>query len=294
MRQKYDKGSKWLIERHADAILRLAGIGPVESWRALPGELVQSRQLPDGIVEVRLAGRADPVLCLIEINTFSYSATASELLDDVLLTYLSKGAVPELIALTLHDRGNVRVAPSANRTSALGLVRLEVAWRVVNLWELRASDFLPLTDPGLAPWVALMGIDGPPEVVLQQCKDAIESRSAGTERENLRVTMQLLGSLRFDKALLKRIFAREDGMIESPILQDWLQEQDLKTRCGLVLSKLERRFGTVPADVSAAVRVVAAPERYEELLDSAYAVATLDEFRRALGLPQKPPETPAN
>jgi hypothetical protein len=294
VRQKYDKGSKWLIEHHADAILRLAGIGPVESWKPLPGELVQSRRLPDGIVEVRFAGRAEPVLCLIEINTYSYSATADELLDDVLLTYLSKGVVPELVALVLHDRGNVRVAPTATRTSALGLARLEAAWRVVNLWELSARDFLPLTDPGLAPWVALMNIDGPPEPVLQQCKDVIEARTAGAERENLRVTMQLLGGLRFDKALLKRIFAREDGMIESPILQDWLQEQDLKTRCGLVLSKLERRFGAVPADVSAAVRVVTSPDRFETLLDSAYSVASLDEFRRALGLPQTPPATPAN
>jgi len=295
MRQKYDKGSKWLIEHHANAILRLAGIGPVESWKPLPGEVVQSRQLPDGIVEARIAGRTEPVLCLIEINTYSYAATADELLDDVLLTYLSKGVVPELVALMLHDRGNVRVAPTATRTSALGLARLEATWRVVNLWELRARDFLPLTDPGLAPWVALMDIDGPPEPVLQQCKDVIETRSAGTERENLRVTMQLLGGLRFDKALLKRIFAREDGMIESPILQDWLQEKEIKVRQAVILEALEARFGVpVAPDVSAGVRVIDAEPRLKELLPVAYTCATLDEFRRALGLPQNPPATPAN
>ena len=29
MRFQYDKSSKWLIQHHADAILRLAGVGPV-------------------------------------------------------------------------------------------------------------------------------------------------------------------------------------------------------------------------------------------------------------------------
>jgi hypothetical protein len=173
MRFQYDKGGKWLIEHHADAILKLAGIGPIASWKPLPGELVQSRQLPDGMVEVRLTNRPDPVLCLIEINTYPYAANANELLDDVLLTYLNRRVVPEVIALTLSTKDTVRIAPDVRLTSPLGHTRLEAGWRVINLWELNASDFLPLTDPGLAPWVALMRIDGPPEPVLQQCKDVI-------------------------------------------------------------------------------------------------------------------------
>src|SRR5438876_9828980 len=119
MRLQYDKGGKWLIERHADAILKLAGIGPVQSWRPLPGELVQSRQLPDGLVEVRLPGRADPVLFLLEINTYSYSSTPGELLDDVVLAYLNRRVVPGVVALTLSDRGNVRGAPNPRPTSPL-------------------------------------------------------------------------------------------------------------------------------------------------------------------------------
>ncbi len=292
MRFQYDKGGKWLIEHHADAILKLAGIGPVASWKPLPGEVVQSRQLPDGMVEVRLAGRADPVLCLIEINTYPHNRVPGELLDDVVLTYLNRRVVPEVVSLVLVPHGNVRVAADLRLTSPLGHARLEAGWRVVNLWELSAADFLPLTDPGLAPWVALMRIDGPPEPVLQQCKDVIEARTAGGEQENLRVTMQLLGSLRFDKALLRQLFARGGAMIESPILQDWLQEQDIRTRQQMVLTKLERRFGPVPADVGASVRVVTDPTRLEAMLDAAYAAASLDAFRQALA--PTPPAGSAN
>lgn len=57
----YDKSSKWLIEHHGDSILRLAGVQEIESWRALQPELVQPTQFPDGLLEVRRTGRADPI-----------------------------------------------------------------------------------------------------------------------------------------------------------------------------------------------------------------------------------------
>lgn len=295
MRFQYDKGAKWLIEHHADAILKLAGIGPVVSYTALPGEVVQSRQLPDGLVEARLAGRSDPVLCLIEINTYSYAATADELLDDVLLTYLNRRVVPEVIALTLHDRGNVRVAPDVRLVSPLNHTRLEVGWRVVNLWELNATDFLPLTDPGLAPWVPLTKIDGPPEPVLQQCKDVIEAKTSGGERDNLLTATEILAGLRFDKAMLRALFQRGAQMLESPVLQEWLAEHEVKTRQTVILESLEARFGgPVPPDVSAAVRVIKNEERLKSLLPLAYTSASLDVFRQALTLQTPAPNNPAN
>jgi hypothetical protein len=285
MRFQYDKGGKWLIERHADAILKLAGIGPVQSWRPLPGELVQSRQLPDGLVEVRLAGRADPTLCLIEINTYSYSSVSGELLDDILLAYLNRRVVPEVVALTLSDRGNVRVAPDIRLTSPLGRTRLEAGWRVVNLWELSAADFLPLTDPGLAPWVPLTRIDGPPEPVLQQCKDVIEAKTTGGEQDNLLTATEALAGLRFDKAMLRALFRRGGQMIESPVLQEWLAEHEVKYLQGFILKKLESRFGPIPQDVSVGVRLVSETPRLEAVLDAAYTSPTLDEFRARLTTP---------
>jgi hypothetical protein len=289
VRFQYDKGGKWLIEHHADAILRLAGIGPIVSWKPLPGELVQSRQLPDGMVEVQLEGRSAPVLCLIEINTYSYSATADELLDDVLLTYLNRRVVPEVVAITLSTKDNVRIAEHVRLTSPMGHTRLEAGWRVVNLWELDAKSFLPLTDPGLAPWISLTKIDGPPEPVLQQCKDVIEAKSSGGERENLLTVTEILARLRFDPALLSTIFRRGGEMIESPLLDELFAERDIKTRRQILLESLEARFGTpVPADVSAAVRVIADEARLKSLLPLAYSSASLDEFRKALTPPQSP------
>ncbi|HKI16620.1 MAG TPA: hypothetical protein VKA15_02015 [Isosphaeraceae bacterium] len=62
---EYDKSSKWLIQHHGDSILRLAGVRNIVSWQPLPAELVQSRRLPDGPIEVRLHGQVEPDLYVL-------------------------------------------------------------------------------------------------------------------------------------------------------------------------------------------------------------------------------------
>ncbi|AMV23002.1 hypothetical protein VT84_01230 [Gemmata sp. SH-PL17] len=293
MRFKYDASSKWLIETFAPELLRIAGVGPIVSVKPLPGELVQSRQLPDGLVEVTFSDRSEPVLHLIEVNTYSYASTASELLDDVLLTYLNRRVVPEVIAITLHDRGNVRVAPEIRVRSPSGYTRLEAGWRVVNLWELNAVDFLPLTDPGLAPWVTLMKIDGPPEPVLQQCRDVIETLPAPGRRANLLGVTQILAGLRFDEGMLEKLFRVEGKMIESPVLEKWFRQREIAAYHRAILEGLEVRFGTVPEDVSAAVRVVTDEMSVGEIRKASYVCTSLDDFRARLAQ-SLPRQTSAN
>ncbi len=279
MRFRYDASSKWLIENHADAILRVTG---VVSFKALPGEVVQSRQLPDGLVEVRLAGRADPALFLIEINTYPDNRVPGELFDDLLLTFLNRRELPELVTLVLCPKGNVAVQPRAEVVSPLGWSRLEAGWRVVNLWELNAADFLPLQDPGLAPWVPLTRIDGPPEPVIQQCKDVIEAKSTDGKKANLLAVTEILSGLVHDERMLEAILRGGFGMIESPVLQRWMRESEVAACQSMLLGAIGRRFGAVPPDVSASVRLISDQPRLEALLDAAYASATVDDFRTAL------------
>jgi hypothetical protein len=56
-RFRYDRSSKWLIEHQGNLILYLSDIRDVEEWRTKPGEVVQPRQLPDGLLEVRRRGQ---------------------------------------------------------------------------------------------------------------------------------------------------------------------------------------------------------------------------------------------
>ena len=67
---EYDKSSKWLIQHHGDSILRLAGIVGIERWRPLQAEVVQPRQLPDGLLEVTFEGKPQTDLFVLELATY--------------------------------------------------------------------------------------------------------------------------------------------------------------------------------------------------------------------------------
>jgi hypothetical protein len=67
--QPYDRSSKWLLDHHGAALLRLAGISDIAFCRTVQPEVVQPRQTPNGLLEVRFPGRDDPDYFLIEIAT---------------------------------------------------------------------------------------------------------------------------------------------------------------------------------------------------------------------------------
>src|SRR5262245_50015 len=74
-----------LIEHHGDAMLRLAGIENIVSWKPLPAELVQPGQLPDGILDVVLAGKPGPAPFVIEIASYPERRLEEQLTRDALL-----------------------------------------------------------------------------------------------------------------------------------------------------------------------------------------------------------------
>src|SRR5712691_4820387 len=94
-RFKYDRSSKWLIEHHGDSILRLAGVEDVVAWKPLPAEVVQPRQLPDGLLEVQRRGRTLKDLYLIEIEAYADRQIAEQIIDDLMLINQARRIVPE-------------------------------------------------------------------------------------------------------------------------------------------------------------------------------------------------------
>src|SRR3954451_11846452 len=111
----YDKSSKWLIGQYGDSILRLAGVRDVVSWRPLQAEVVQPRQLPDGLLEVRLAGRKEPVLFVLELATYPERRLSEQIVRDLMLVYLERRVLPEVVALVLHPKGKYRAAADLDR-----------------------------------------------------------------------------------------------------------------------------------------------------------------------------------
>jgi hypothetical protein len=98
---QYDKSSKWLIQHHGDSIVRLAGARDIVALRPLQAELVQSRRLPDGLIEVQLRGQDEPDLFILEIYTYPDARAVDQVVDDTILVYLDRRVVPEVLVL-LH------------------------------------------------------------------------------------------------------------------------------------------------------------------------------------------------
>ncbi len=92
---QYDKSSKWLIQRHGDSIPRLAGVRNIVAWRPLQAELVQSRRLPDGLIEVRHRRETELDYYVVEIATYPEDRVAKQIVDDTALVYLDRGVLPQ-------------------------------------------------------------------------------------------------------------------------------------------------------------------------------------------------------
>ena len=115
--QPYDKSSKWLIQHHGDSLLRLAKIENIQAWRPAPAEIVQPRQWPDGLLEVRLQGESKDDLFLLEVATYPERRVGEQLTRDLMLVYLDRGELPEAVTLVLRPKGKYCVPESRNLRS---------------------------------------------------------------------------------------------------------------------------------------------------------------------------------
>jgi len=283
---EYDKSSKWLIQHHGDSILRLAGVRDIVSWQPLPAELVQSRRLPDGLIEVRPHGQAEPDLYVLEIATYPEARVADQIVDDTALVHLDRRVLPEVIVLFLHPRGNIEAAGAANVRSRQGWTNLQLSWRIAKPWEIPAEELLSAGDVGLVPWVPLAQFDGPPEPIVRECRVRIDRDAPPNEHENLLAVTQFLSGMRYNNAKLLQILGGRRAMIESPLYQELeaelMRKAEIKTTRKAIARILKIRFGIVPRELGSELKAIDDENRLGELLDHAVKCRNINSFRKQL------------
>jgi len=252
----YDRSGKWLIEHHGDSILRLAGIRRIVDWRPVPGEVVQPRQLPDGLLEVLLRGRKKFVPFVVELATYPERRLVRQLVRNAMLVYLDRETLPEIIAVILRPKGRQPIPTETEITSPLDGSRCRLKWRVVKLWEVPSADLLKVADVGLVPWVPLTQFSEPPKKIIEECRRRIDADAPETERQNLLAVTQVLTRLRYNSEKLFQILGGGDSMLELPFLDEILN----KVRAEDILDVLESRFGTRPDDLADELRALGEKE----------------------------------
>ncbi len=277
-RPRYDMGSKWLLHNQGKGALLVGGLTDVRRYQPMPGEIVQNRKYPDGLLQVFLGSEQKPHHVLVEVATYPEKRALKQALDDLTLAYQTLGHLPELLMLILFPRGKFRIAGQHEVHSKLGLSRLSVEWKPVEVWTLPAEEFLAQGDVGVVPWIPLMQFAGPPEALLQRCAEKIERDAHPRDRADLLAVAQVLTGLRFPAPELLRFLGGEKPMIESPILQKMIAT----TIQELILDALTDRFGTVPVEVSEHLRKVLDEKKLRKLNRIANKCPTLEAFREAL------------
>lgn len=168
---------------------------------------------------------------------------------------------------------------AVERVSELGTATLQLRWRVVELWNLTAEELLATNDVGLVPWVPLTQFAGPPEPILQACRARIDQQALPTERENLLAVAQVLAKLRYNDPGLLNILGGRRVMIESPLIQELVQEARVEKGRADIETILKDRFEAVPADLTNVLKTIQDEARLDELMKWAVRCPDLEAFR---------------
>jgi predicted transposase YdaD len=277
----YDPSSKWMIEEEGGSILYLAGARNVLSCKARKAEVVQPRKLPDGLLEVRFADRAKPALVLVEVATYPEKRVVKQIQGDIRLVREARGVLPEALILCLCPRGAYRVPQQVQERSPLGWTGERLEWKVIELWTLSAEDLLAAPNVGVVPWSTLAHFEGPPEVLLQRCRDRID-REGGAQRANLLAVTQVYAKLHFDKPEWLEILGGRKAMMQSPLIQEIVSESERTGQVKAILHLLQKKFGPAGPSISAGLAQVKEEEKLLGLLVHATNCASLQDFDKRL------------
>jgi len=156
---------------------------------------------------------------------------------------------------------------------------------VIELWTLSAEQLLAANDLGLVPWVPLARIDGPPEPVLRDVRKRIDAQAPPDTHDNLLAVTQVLTRLRYNEPQLLAIFGGRQAMIESPLIQEIMQETVVKTLQEAILQMLAARFGAVPPELTGRLNALHDEPLLRKLVRSAATCPDLKTFGEQLSTP---------
>ena len=118
-----------------------------------------------------------------------------------------------------------------------------------------------------------------------EIKDSFENIEKTPLEENTKANLYLcatlLSELKYPKDLIKRII-KEDIMIKSQILNEYIEKERLEGLSKSVISVLRARFNRVPRRISNKIKTIKKETKLEHLLKIAAVSKDLEEFEKNL------------
>ena len=290
MRQAKDATGKWLIGWQGDSVLKIAGYGQPDSWKSVQSELSIPRRLPDGLIEATYAGSKEPLLFLVEIETFSDPDIDRQVFEDLLLCGLNYPVLPEVIVLILKPRGRKRPQGKFRCASPSASVTIEGNWKVIELWSLDSEELFNLNDAGVVPWIPLTQTKLSPTALLKRCREEIERNAPPKQVQTLLTATRIMASAVISSESVLDLLLRSEKMLILPELERIKKafreegrtegEADgvLKGKRTSIVELLEDRFGKVLKQIPRTLETVSSFGRLRELQRTALTCSTLAEF----------------
>ncbi|MEH1861638.1 MAG: Rpn family recombination-promoting nuclease/putative transposase [Nostoc sp.] len=147
-------------------------------------------------------------------------------------------------------------------------------YHVINLWEIDAEIVFQQPLPSLLPFVPILRGGGEVSVVQR----ALQALRADAQLNQLESLLAFFASFVLDTPLVQQIMRWDMAVLrESPWYQEIEQRGIQQGARRQLIRVLEQRFGEIPHEVEARLESESV-EQLENLMDSAIAVNSLDEF----------------
>ncbi|BBD69413.1 hypothetical protein NIES4072_32540 [Nostoc commune NIES-4072] len=147
-------------------------------------------------------------------------------------------------------------------------------YRVINLWEIDAEIVFEQSLPSLLPFVPILQGGGEVSVVQR----ALKALRADAQLNELESLLAFFASFVLETPLMQQIMRWDMAVLrESPWYQEIEQRGIQQGARRQLIRVLEQRFGEIPHEVEIRLESESV-EQLENLMDSAIAVSSLDEF----------------
>ncbi|MBN3876147.1 MULTISPECIES: Rpn family recombination-promoting nuclease/putative transposase [unclassified Nostoc] len=147
-------------------------------------------------------------------------------------------------------------------------------YRTINLWEIDAEIVFQQPLPSLLPFVPILRGGGEVSVVQR----ALQALRADAQLNELESLLAFFASFVLDTPLVQQIMRWDMAVLrESPWYQEIEQRGIQQGARRQLIRVLEQRFGEIPHEVEVRFEGESV-EKLENLMDSAIAVSSLEEF----------------
>jgi predicted transposase/invertase (TIGR01784 family) len=215
----FDNLCKLLSEQHPERFAAWILNQPVTSVTVLKTELGIEPIRADSVTLLQTPGR---ILHLeFQVKLVSEPPLPLRMLDYWVRLYrLYRLPITQVLVLLKEPSNDEAIE------TVFALENTRHEFQVLKMWEQDPSIFL--NDVTLLPLAVLAATTGP-EQLLTRVAAQVSKIESTQQRQSVSAYTQILAGLRFDKALVRKIF-QEGIMRESVIYQEILQEGELKGR----------------------------------------------------------------